>query len=66
MDIYKIDKSNVDSVAGLMARIKPDWWDFEGARGQLEDVSLLAGLVGWYMGDDSEPRGWILCAEYEG
>ncbi len=66
MDIYKIDKSNVDSVAGLMARIKPDWWDFEGARGQLQDVSLLANLVGWYMGDAGEPRGWILCAEYEG
>lgn len=66
MNIYKINKSNVDSVAKLMSTIKPDWWDFEGASQQLQDVSMLANLVGWYMGDDINPKGWILCAEYEG
>lgn len=64
--IYKIDRSNLDSVAKLMAAVKPDWWDFEGASRQLQDVTLLANLIGWYMGDNEDPSGWILCAEYEG
>lgn len=66
MDIYKIDESNITAVAKFMSTIKPDWWDFEGASQQLQDVSLLAKLVGWYMGDNTNPKGWILCAEYEG
>lgn len=66
MNIYKIDESNAAVVARLMAAIKPDWWDFEGANQQLREVSSLAKLVGWYMGDGMRPKGWILCAEYEG
>lgn len=66
MDIHKIDESNIDAVAKLMSSIKPDWWDFEGASQQLQDISLLANLVGWYMGDGKAAKGWILCAEYEG
>lgn len=66
MGIYQINSSNAAAVAELMATIKPDWWDFEGARGQLQEVSLLAKLVGWYMGEPTAPKGWILCAEYEG
>ena len=46
MDIHKIDESNIDAVAKLMSSIKPDWWDFEGASQQLQDISLLANLVG--------------------
>lgn len=49
-----------------MSTIKPGWWDFEGASQQLQDVSLLARLTGWYMEEDATPKGWILCAEYEG
>lgn len=66
MRISQIDKSNVDVVAKLMSTIKPDWWDFAGANQQLQDVTLLARLIGWYMDDDTKPVGWILCAEYEG
>ncbi len=66
MNIDQIDSSNVDAVANLMSAIKPDWWDFEGASQQLRDVSLLARLIGWYMGEPRAPKGWILCAEYEG
>lgn len=66
MDICKIDKINVAAVAELMSALKPDWWDFEGASRQLQDVSLLAKLIGWYMGESTNPKGWILCAEFEG
>lgn len=66
MNIYRIEESNAAAVARLMSDIKPDWWDFEGASRQLQDVSVLAGLIGWYMGDGENPKGWILCAEYEG
>lgn len=66
MNIYEIDESNVDTVAVLMATIKPDWWDFEGASQQLSEVSSLARLIGWYLKDGSDAKGWILCAEYDG
>lgn len=66
MKICKIGKTNVNKVANLMSNIKPDWWDYEGALQQLQDVSLLAKLVGWYIEKDTQPQGWILCAEFEG
>lgn len=31
MNIYKLDKNSIPVVAKLMARIKPEWWDVEGA-----------------------------------
>lgn len=65
MNIYRIDKSNVSAVAELMSAVKPDWWDFDGAFRQLQDVTLLAKLVGWYVGDENTPKSWILCAEFE-
>lgn len=66
LNINRITKQNIGAVAQFMAAIKPDWWDFEGAFGQLQDVGLLAKLVGWYMEEDEKVRGWILCAEFEG
>ena len=67
MEIYTLADSNVEIVARFMSEIKPDWWDFDGARQQLRDVHLLANLVGGYRGENErKPRGWILCAEYEG
>ena len=66
MDIYEINDSNVCDVARLMSEIKPDWWDYEGARSQLRQSDLLAKLVGWYISDGEKVKGWILCAEFEG
>lgn len=63
MDIKTIDSSGIDSVARFMSTIKPEWWDYDGAYQQLQDVSLLAGLVGWYMENATEVKGWILCAK---
>ncbi len=66
MSIETIDASSIDTVATFMSTIKPEWWDFEGASQQLQDVSLLAQLVGWHIKEDSKVKGWILCAEYGG
>lgn len=66
MVIRRMEPSNVGAVAKLMSAIKPDWWDFEGANQQLQDVGLLAKLVGWYLEEDGAPKGWLLCAEYAG
>jgi hypothetical protein len=66
MTIYKLDKNNIPYVAGLMAEIKPEWWDYEDGVRQLSDVGSSVKNVGWYMGEDEKhPKGWILCAEYE-
>ena len=65
MNIFRIDESNISCVAGLMANIKPDWWDFEGAVDQLSDIRNTAQNVGWLMGEDeNHPKGWLLCTEY--
>ncbi len=66
MDIRTINDSSVAAVAKFMSRIKPDWWDYDDAYRQLQDVSLLATLVGWYLQNDTGVKGWILCAEYKG
>lgn len=66
MSIETIDAFSIGTVAEFMSTIKPEWWDYEGAYQQLQDVSLLARLVGWYLKEDSKVKGWILCAEYMG
>ena len=66
MNVYPIDSTSVSAVATLMSSIKPDWWDYEGAFQQLQDVSLLARLTGWYLGEEGAPKGWILCGEFDG
>lgn len=52
--IYPIGSDNVGAVASLMATIKPDWWDYQGAAEQLQDEKLLAQLVGWCLGEDPQ------------
>jgi hypothetical protein len=65
LSIFRIDGDSVPRVAHLMARIKPEWWDVEGAVSQLSDIRNTVDNVGWYMGEDeAHPRGWLLCAEY--
>ncbi len=46
MTIKRIQSSNAGAVAELMSILKPEWLDFEGANQQLQDVQLLATLVG--------------------
>lgn len=56
MEIYKIDENNISIVSEFMARIKPEWWDFEGAKNQ------LSSGIGWYFGQsENQPKGWVLC-----
>lgn len=65
MEIFKIEESNIPTLANFMAFIKPDWWDYEGAIDQLSDVRNTVVNVGWLMGEDAQnPQGWVLCAEY--
>lgn len=66
MTIHALTPSRVADVATLMSTLKPEWWDFEGANQQLQDVQLLATLVGWTLESDGKPKGWILCAEFPG
>lgn len=48
----------------MMSTLKPEWWDYEGAYGQLSNIDESIRTVGWYCGDDAEhPAGWILCRE---
>lgn len=50
-----------------MSILKPEWWDFEGANQQLQDVQLLATLVGWCFESDRDSKGWLLfCDEFPG
>jgi len=64
MQVFKMETSNIHLIANLMQAIKPDWWNYEGALGQLSDVNENIKTVGWYLGEDAaHPRGWILCRE---
>lgn len=67
MAIFQLSPERVPLVASLMCTIKPDWWDYDGALGQLNDINESIKTVGWYLGDDAEhPKGWILCRELIG
>jgi hypothetical protein len=58
--IYPLDDATTPRVAGLMARLRPEWWDVRGATDQ------LSRGIGWCL--ESEPHrvtGWLLCQHYE-
>lgn len=60
MRVFKIEHDNVLHVAKLMARIKCEWWDVEGAIGQLNTG------IGWYFAtEENHPKGWVLCKQYD-
>lgn len=46
MEINILNSSNVGAVAQFMSTVKPEWWDYTGAYQQLQDISLLASLIG--------------------
>ena len=67
MTVFNMTPKRIPAIAQLMCSIKPDWWDYEGAFKQLNDVTESIKTVGWYLGEDAEhPKGWILCRELVG
>ena len=64
MQIFELSNNNIPAVAKLMTGIKPDWWDFKGAVGQLSDIGNTAALIGWMIGEtEQNPQGWLLCTD---
>ena len=64
MKVYKLNENNIPTVAGLMSAIRPIWWDYESAFGQLSNIEESIGTVGWFLGEDeNHPKGWVLCRE---
>ncbi|HEX2946002.1 MAG TPA: hypothetical protein VHT96_08595 [Clostridia bacterium] len=67
MEIFKLTDSNIPTVASFMCRIRPEWWDYNSAFGQLSNIDETIGTVGWFMGnDENHPKGWVFCRELKG
>lgn len=67
MKIFELSPESLPIVADFMCKLKPEWWDYEGALGQLRNTDEMIKTVGWYMGEEANaPRGWILCREWIG
>lgn len=67
MNIYELTPDAIPALATMMSTLKPEWWDYEGAFGQLSNIEDSIKTVGWYCGEDAEhPNGWILCRELLG
>ncbi len=67
MKVFELTKERVPAVAKLMCTIKPEWWDYDGAFGQLSDINECIKTVGWYLGEDEvNPKGWVFCRELVG
>ncbi len=67
MDVFEMASGSIPKIAELMCTIKPDWWDYEGAYGQLSGTEESIRTVGWYLGENKDtPKGWILCRELIG
>lgn len=67
LKVFKMAPDSIPQIAHLMHSIKPDWWDYDGAFGQLSHIDETIKTVGWYLGEDSSnPKGWILCRELVG
>ncbi len=60
MAIYTLDKSDLQKVAHLMTRLKPEFWNLEGAVAQLSE-----GLAWYAASDEEEPTGWLFCKWHE-
>lgn len=61
MNIFELDEKSIPAVSEFMARIKPEFWDVEGA------IKQLGSGIGWYFGAaKDQPEGWILCKLLDG
>jgi len=66
MPIFNLCQKNTPAAARLMAKVRPDYWDYDGAICQLSDIRNTAFNVGWIIGENEEnPKGWLLCVDYE-
>lgn len=64
MNVFKLTAEAVPALAAMMSTLKPEWWDYEGAYGQLSNIDESIRTIGWYCGEDADhPTGWILCRE---
>lgn len=55
--IYDLTKEAIPMVAQLMATIKPEFWDYNGAEEQLNSY----GTTGWYISEYGKHiKGWML------
>lgn len=67
MNVYKLVPDAIPALATMMSALKPEWWDYEGAYGQLTNIEESIKTIGWYCTDDAgNPNGWILCRELLG
>nr|WP_319488654.1 hypothetical protein [uncultured Caproiciproducens sp.] len=67
MNVFELSQERIPTVARLMCTIKPEWWDYDGAFGQLSNINESIKTIGWYLGEDeASPKGWILCRELIG
>ncbi len=67
MDVFEMTSGSIPKITELMCTIQPDWWDYEGAYGQLSGTEESIRTVGWYLGENKDtPKGWILCRELIG
>lgn len=58
MNVYELTPASIPAVSRLMCTIKPDWWDYDGAQGQLSNVDETIKTVGWYLGEEiHHPKG---------
>lgn len=58
--IVDINEGNIQKVAEFMSAIKPEFWDFAGALGQLKSG------IGWAMlSETGEIEGWLLCKVFD-
>lgn len=49
MGIRKMTKESIPQVANMMCTVKPDWWDYEGAVGQLSGTEENVKFGIWNM-----------------
>ena len=67
MNIYELTPQAIPALAQMMSTLKPEWWDYAGAYGQLSNIDESIKTVSWYCTDDAgNPNGWILCRELLG
>lgn len=59
--VQPLTARNLRQAAALMVRLRPDWWDMEGALGQLDSGT------GWaLLNNDGRVAGWLLANLFSG